>query len=110
MANRYEEDLRRDWENFSKKNKLLPNIMLLGATGCGKSSLINLVFGKNLAEVNDVSRGTDEFETFLGKEHGLGVNLIDSRGYEMENGNGESYDNYCGAIKKEIEKSKKAIH
>lgn len=107
MANRYEEDLRRDWENFSKKNKLLPNIMLLGATGCGKSSLINLVFGKNLAEVNDVSRGTDEFETFLGKEHGLGVNLIDSRGYEMENGNGESYDNYCGAIKKEIEKSKK---
>lgn len=108
MANRYEEDLRRDWENFSKKNKLLPNIMLLGATGCGKSSLINLVFGKNLAEVNDVSRGTDEFETFPGKNYGLGVNLIDSRGYEMENGADESFDNYFDAVSKEIEKSKKS--
>lgn len=51
MANRYEEDLRKDWEEFANKNKLLPNIMLLGATGCGKSSLINLVFGRDLAEV-----------------------------------------------------------
>lgn len=106
MANCYQEMLQAEWDKFSsEKDKLLPNIMLLGATGCGKSSLINLVFGKELALVNDVFRGTEGFETYWGKKYGLGVNLIDSRGYEMEDGSGGSFFAYCDSIKKKIKEN-----
>lgn len=108
MANKYEEVVRNEWQKFSSgEKKLLPNIMLLGKTGCGKSSLINLVFHKDLAPVNDVSRGTDGFITYKGEKYGLGVNLIDSRGYEMEDGNGESFDSYYRSIKDKMEESRK---
>ena len=105
MANRYEEMIQNEWEKFSDKNKMLPNIMLLGATGCGKSSLINLVFQKRLAPVNDNSRGTEGFETYWGKDHDMGVNLIDSRGYEMENGKGESFLEYSKSIRKKLKEN-----
>lgn len=108
MANSYEETIRAEWEKYSnEKDKLLPNIMLLGATGCGKSSLINRVFGKKLAVVNDVSRGTTDFNTYWGRDHGLGVNLIDSRGYEMEDGSGESFLSYYNSIQRKMEESRK---
>lgn len=107
MANSYEKTIRAEWERFSnEKDKLLPNIMLLGATGCGKSSLINRVFGKKLAVVNDVSRGTTDFKTYWGRDHGLGVNLIDSRGYEMEDGSGESFSFYYNSIQRKMEESR----
>lgn len=107
MANKYEEAIRAEWEKFANdQSKLLPNIMLLGATGCGKSSLINLVFGKELAVVNDASRGTDDFKTFWGREHGMSVNLIDSRGYEMENGSGESFSSYYDSVKRKMAESR----
>ncbi len=106
MANKYEEMVQYEWEQFSnEQDKMLPNIMLLGATGCGKSSLINLVFGKKLAFVNDASRGTTEFETYWGREHDMGVNLIDSRGYEMENGEGESFSSYYDSVREKIKES-----
>lgn len=105
MENKYEEQLKAEWEKFSK-SEFLPNIMLLGATGCGKSSLVNLVFGKDIAPVNDVFRGTDGFETYLGSEHNIGVNLIDSRGYELENGSGDSFANYLKSIKEKMEESR----
>lgn len=108
MANKFEEIIQAEWEKFSnEQNKLLPNIMLLGATGCGKSSLINLVFGKELAVVNDVSRGTPGFETYWGREHDMSVNLIDSRGYEMEDGSGESFSSYYKSIEEKMAESKR---
>lgn len=107
MANDYEQLIREEWEKFNdESSRPLPNIMLLGATGCGKSSLINRVFGKDLAYVNDVSRGTTEFEMFWGRDHGLGVNLIDSRGYEMADGSGESYNAYREAILRKMDENK----
>lgn len=98
MENRYEQILRKDWEKFNKENQLFPNILLLGATGCGKSSLINTIFHKQVAAVNDVSRGTEDFQTYWGKDYDLGVNLIDSRGYEMEDGKGESFTKYAASV------------
>lgn len=72
MANRYEEQIQDEWQQFfGKENKYLPNIMLLGRTGCGKSSLINLVFRKNIAPVNDVARGTNGFEIYKGAKYGM---------------------------------------
>lgn len=108
MANRYEEQIQDEWQQFfGKENKYLPNIMLLGRTGCGKSSLINLVFRKNIAPVNDVARGTNGFEIYKGAKYGMGVNLIDSKGYEMENGGEESFASYYDSIKEKIEESHK---
>ncbi|MCM1382858.1 MAG: 50S ribosome-binding GTPase, partial [Muribaculaceae bacterium] len=107
MANNYEEMLEAEWERINEK-RIFPNIMLLGETGCGKSSLINHVFGKDLAYVNDTSRGTSEFEKYEGAEHGLGVNLIDSRGYELSNGKNESFEHYIASVKEEMDKSRKA--
>ena len=104
MANQYEVQLRADWEKFSK-TEFLPNIMLLGATGCGKSSLVNLIFGKEIAPVNDVSRGTDGFKTYYGADHDIGVNLIDSRGYELENGE-DTFENYRQSIIEKMEESR----
>ena len=98
MENRYEQILRKDWEKFNKENQLFPNILLLGATGCGKSSLINTIFHKQVAAVNDVSRGTEDFQTYRGKDYDIGVNLIDSRGYEMEDGKGESFTKYAASV------------
>lgn len=106
MANTYEDTVRAEWEKFFGEKRLLPNIMLLGATGCGKSSLINLIFNKELAPVNDASRGTDGFEIYLGREHDMGVNLIDSRGYEMEDGSGESFSRYHDSIKQKMEENR----
>jgi len=107
MANEYEKMVQEEWEKFSRnRDKLFPNIMLLGATGCGKSSLINLIFGKKLAPVNDVSRGTDGFETYWGRDYGMSVNLIDSRGYEMEDGSGESFSSYYRDIQEKMKESR----
>lgn len=107
MAESYEKMIRDEWEKFSdEKEKFLPNIMLLGATGCGKSSLVNCVFGKKLAEVNDVSRGTTGFYTYWGKDHSLGVNLIDTRGYEMENGGEESFNSYFKSLQEKMKENK----
>lgn len=106
MANTYEEKVKNEWEKFSiRKKEFFPNIMLLGETGCGKSSLINLIFGKEIASVNDVSRGTEHFDTYFGKNYGVGVNLIDSRGYEMEDGKGESFSSYFRSIKEKMANS-----
>ena len=107
MENRYAEEVKREWEKFQTENKLLPNIMLLGATGCGKSSLINRVFCKDLAPVNDASRGTDGFEIYWGREHSMGVNLIDSRGYEMEDGSGESFSAYSASIRQKMDENRR---
>ncbi len=81
--------MEKEFEKF-EGNGYYPNIVLLGVTGCGKSSLINNVFGVEVAKVCDIQPETQNFETFRGKEHGTTVNLIDSKGYELED-NSESY-------------------
>lgn len=108
MADKYEVMFNEEWEKLKKEKKPLPNIMLLGETGCGKSSLINLVFGKEIAFVNDTKRGTEDFETYEGKDHNLGVNLIDSKGYELSNGESDTFDKYYGAIGMKMEESRNA--
>lgn len=106
MTNQYEKMLQEEWVKFNSNNKLLPNIMLLGESGCGKSSLINLVFGENIAPVNDTMRGTEGFDTYKGIDYNLGVNLIDSRGYELSDGKNESFENYIQSIKEKIEENR----
>lgn len=59
------------------------NILVLGQTGVGKSSLLNLVFGEELAKVSHVKPETRGFHMFSSDK--LPINIIDSEGYELEN-------------------------
>lgn len=108
MSNKYEKMLNEEWQKLHEESKPLPNIMLLGETGCGKSSLINRVFGKKMAKVSDVSRGTDGFKKYEGKKYGIGANLIDSRGYELSDGETDTFKTYIKSVEKQMEQSRTA--
>jgi uncharacterized protein (DUF697 family)/GTP-binding protein EngB required for normal cell division len=62
-----------------RKNVVKPVILVMGATGAGKSSLVNMVFGKEaIAKVGagrPVTSGVVRYETDL-------VKIFDSEGYE----------------------------
>ncbi|KAG2393187.1 hypothetical protein C9374_009764 [Naegleria lovaniensis] len=57
-----------------------PNILLLGGSGSGKSSLVNAVFGKSLAEIGEGKPITQRYTKYTG-EHSPVV-IYDSRGIE----------------------------
>src|SRR5690625_2989354 len=57
------------------------NILIAGRTGVGKSTLINTVFQKNLAETGQgrpVTKGTREIT-----KEGVPITIFDTRGLEM---------------------------
>jgi len=92
--NKFEEEFNEEWEKYQeqKKKELYPNVMLIGASGAGKSSLINKIFGGNFASISDVKPETKGYgKIFWGKEYGNTVNLIDTAGYEL--GQGDTYYN-----------------
>lgn len=66
MMNKFEENMNAAWEKYQseKKNELYPNIMLLGISGAGKSSLINAIFKRDLQRfptLNQRQRGTGKY-------------------------------------------------
>lgn len=82
----YDAYCNESWEEWQNE-KTNVNILVLGNTGSGKSSLINKNYGNiNVATVNDCSRGTEDFNTYNGKDYGSKINFIDSMGYEIGQG------------------------
>ncbi|MER2090646.1 MAG: GTPase, partial [Sporosarcina sp.] len=66
-----------------------PRFVLVGRTGVGKSSLINAMSGRYLAEVSDVEIGTKEARRFTYESDGqVYFEVIDTRGI----GESESFD------------------
>lgn len=86
-----EKKFNEEWHKYqTEKKNMYPNIMLLGTSGAGKSSLINTVFRKDIAPVSDVKPETHSYDTiYMGATYGSTVNLIDTAGYKM--GQGEIY-------------------
>lgn len=108
MKENYNEIIEKEWKEF-QENKKYPNVVLLGCTGSGKSSLINDIFESDVAEVNDVRPETQTFKLYLGKEMGKNINLIDSKGYELS----DSCNSYIQRLKqqiKELKQSNDKIH
>lgn len=79
-----EQIIAEEKAKFEKKNSYA-NVMILGHTGAGKSSLINHVFGEKVANVSNHKPQTSDFSVFLGKDFGKQINIIDSEGYELAN-------------------------
>lgn len=66
-----------DLENMAKVN-----ILVVGKTGVGKSTLINNIFREELAETG-IGRPVTQHLKKISKE-GLPINLYDTKGLELE--------------------------
>lgn len=91
----FREEFETEWENYQleQKEMISPTIAVLGISGAGKSSLINTVFGFEIAKVSDVEPLTSGFKLYRGSEYKKPINLIDSAGYEITQGG-----TYCNNI------------
>ena len=73
------------------KNRRPPRFVLVGRTGVGKSSLINAMCGRYLAEVSDVKVGTNFAERYAYKSLGKTLfEVIDTRGFAESRGTGRN--------------------
>ncbi len=85
-----------------KKEKPIMNILLMGAIGVGKSSLINALFGQEVAKAGAGKPITQHLEKYVDEEKGL--ILWDTKGIEAKD-----YQNTMESIKKEMEDSFKTL-
>lgn len=79
-----------EYEKFKNDIKK-PNILIIGATGVGKSSLINKIFGKNVAKVSNIkpeTRGVNRIEI-----PNKPIVLFDTEGFELGNEGSEIFEN-----------------
>ncbi|WP_125141629.1 GTPase [Clostridium transplantifaecale] len=85
-----------------------PNILVCGGTGVGKSSLINNIFGKEVAEIGHgvpLTRGIKKYSST-----DTSVNLYDSEGYETGSERQSYYENNILSILNENAAVEEKIH
>ncbi|WP_033786819.1 GTPase [Helicobacter pylori] len=83
---------------FIKKEKPKMNILLMGATGVGKSSLINALFGEEIAKTGVGKPITQHLKKYIDEKKGL--ILWDTKGIEAKD-----YHDTVQSVQKEMEES-----
>lgn len=84
MANNVNYDLGKKFEEEYAKVKesvQKANVLIAGATGVGKSSVINMVFGDNVAVVGTGKPVTQKIDVYESDDSD--VRIFDSKGYEI---------------------------
>ena len=82
-------DVKAELERL-RGNVKKPNILIAGATGAGKSSVVNYVFGRDLTKVaagEPVTRGIHQYTS-----DDIAVTLFDSEGYEIGSARQQHYE------------------
>ena len=101
----YRDILLEQFKEYVKvqTEKKYPNIMLIGITGAGKSSLINHLFKIKLSETSDSKSTTEGYTNiFYGRDYDRKVNFIDTEGYTLKKS--DTYlQNVRNALKKEYD-------
>ncbi len=88
MISDYQHSLEKQLAKL-KQTIARPNILLLGATGAGKSTLANLMFGAAIFEVGNVKPVTKDINYYSSAETGIGI--FDSQGYELGTGGEDAF-------------------
>lgn len=99
-----EEKLKQEFDK--QVNELAKaNLMIIGGTGVGKSSLINKVFGQNYASVGagkPITKGCHKYES-----DDIPITIFDTEGYEIID-NQTNNDNFRKVVLAEIQKYSKS--
>lgn len=82
------------------------NIVIMGKTGAGKSTLVNTILGENVAEVGMGGRQTQKNKLYSKHGAGFELNVYDTVGLEI---NDELNKQTLDGIKKRIEESNRGI-
>jgi len=95
---------RKFEEEFNKQKQEIqkPNIVVVGGTGVGKSSLINRIFGKDVALTGDgkpITKGINKFE-----HKDIPAVFLDTEGYEIAADGSPDHTNFETKIIPVIEK------
>lgn len=80
-----DQDLKKQFDQeleTLKANIKRPNILVVGQTGVGKSSLINTIFNQDIAKVSNTKPETRGFHKYESPD--IPINIIDSEGYELD--------------------------
>ena len=76
-------EAQENWNKFIQGGKQHANIFILGKTGVGKSSLINIVFGgQEVAKVDEGEPVTQKIQEYRSPKYPL--TIYDSKGLELE--------------------------